>query len=202
VKEGNMSESEIGNQQEIPTEGELGWLTGIIEGEGSITMNVRQKTWKGWQGIGVDVGISICNKDAGIISKCMEIMHKLGVTPHVCEGHSAPIRATLKDGTEKVYHNTDRPLLQLQLSRMGSIKLILMTIEPYMIGDKKHRARLIIDFVDRRLARKGAHTKGGASWYDDYDWKIVEAFYKITKGKLPPQVEAILRDYTSNTQTA
>ncbi len=197
-----MSESEIGNQQEIPTDGELGWLAGVIEGEGSITMNVRHKTWKGWQGIGVDLGISICNKDAGIIEKCTRILHKLGTTPHVCEGHSAPIKAMLKDGTEKVYHNPQRPLLQLQLSRMGSIKLVLTTIEPFMGGDKKHRARLIIDFVDRRLARKGAHTKGGASWYDDYDWKIVTQFYKLTGGKLPPQVEELLRDYTLNPRKA
>ncbi len=197
-----MSESEIGNQQEIPTNCELAWFAGILEGEGSITMNVRHKSWKGWTGVGVDLGIVICNKDAAIIAKCTEILKKLGTTPHLCEGHSAPITATLKDGTERTYHNTDRPILQLQLSRMGSIQLVLRTIEQYMVGDKRHRALLIIDFVERRLARKGEHTKGGASWYDSYDWKIVEQFYKLTGGKLRPEVEAILRDYTQNTPTA
>lgn len=193
-----MSESKIGDQQEIPTEGELGWFAGVLEGEGSITMNVRHKSWKGWTGIGVDLGLIICNKDAGIIRKCDEILRKLGASPHLCEGKSAPITATLKDGTVKTYHNPETPVLQLQLSRMGSIKLVLSAIEPFMAGNKKHRARLVIDFVTRRLNRKGEHTKQGVSWYDDYDWKIVRRFYELSGGRFKPEIEELLRDYTPN----
>ena len=38
-----IEDDTMGNQQEILTQSEIGYLAGIIDGEGSIAMNVRKK---------------------------------------------------------------------------------------------------------------------------------------------------------------
>src|SRR5271154_4542172 len=74
------------NQHGTPTEAKLAWLTGIIEGEGSITLNVRRKEWKGWKGIGVDLQIQIVNTDGFIIEECAKILRQIiGTEPRIME---------------------------------------------------------------------------------------------------------------------
>lgn len=189
-----MKDVTIDNQQEILKLNELGWLAGILEGEGSISLNVRRKKWKGWEGIGVDMNISIGNTDAAIIKECDRIFRKMGASPHICETRKNSITSTLKNGEVKKYLNPEKTMLQLQISKMGAIKMVLEFIEPFMIGDKKIRAQLMMEFIARRLIRKGGHTKKGASWYDGYDWNLVRQFYEITGGKLLPEVREILND--------
>jgi hypothetical protein len=72
---------------------------------------------------------------------------------------------------------------------------------PYMIGEKKARARIALQFIERRISHKGQRTKDGSSWYEGYDWKLVADFYKISGGKLPDKVVGLVRDYMQSTAT-
>ena len=89
----------IGNQHVTPTTSQLGWFAGILEGEGSITLNVRRKEWKGWKGIGIDLQIQIVNTDGLIIEECAKILEGIiGSPPRIMErGAIAP--RTTSDGT-------------------------------------------------------------------------------------------------------
>lgn len=186
------------NQQEMPNQAELGWLAGIIDGDGCISMNVRRKNWKGWNGIGVDMNVYVVNTDGGIIEKTVGILRKLGIEPHLFENKTVPLYK--KDGGS--YHNPEKTIISVNVTRMADIIRILTSIQPYLGGEKKHRASLIAQFIERRISRQTNRSKGGATWYDGYDWEIVDKFYAITGGKLLPEVRQLLNDQTQSRQDA
>ena len=194
-----MKDNTMGNQHGTPTEAQLGWFTGILEGEGSLTLNVRKKSWNGWNGIGIDLQLQIVNTDGYIIEECASIIEGIiGSPPRIMERGIIPDRMTT-DGT--IWRQNKRMLI-VGLSKMAHIKTVVDKIMPYMVGEKKARARIISKFIERRMIHKGEHTKGGQSWYDGYDWSLVKDFYSISGGKLPDQVEGIVRDYTQSTANA
>lgn len=179
------------NQQGTLTDAEAGWLAGIIDGEGSITLNVRRKSWKGWNGVGVDLQIMLVNTDAGIIHKAVSLVEKLiGSPPHLFEQKTRDLYR--QDGS--AYRNAGKSLLHMSIAKMSHIKAIIEAIEPHLAGEKKARAALVHRFIVRRMARKGEHTKDGPSWYDGYDWQIVREFYELKGGKLLPEVQGLLNE--------
>lgn len=180
------------NQQGTYTQAELGWLTGILEGEGSLTMNVRKKSWRGWQGVGVDMTLTIANCDGLIIEKARSILVRItGVEPKIYE---APTSTLYKqDGS--TYQNPSKRMLYCSVGRMAHILTVLQILEPHFAGEKAARARLIMQYIERRLSRKGEHTKDGAAWMDSDDWKLVGEFYKIKKRPIPPEVIGLLNEH-------
>lgn len=194
-----MNDDTIGNQQEI-LDTDIAWLAGIIDGEGSICMNVRQKHWNGWNGIGVDLHIGIVNTDGGIIHKFVSVLRKLGIEAHLHESEQNPIY----NANGRKYQNHSKTIVQAGISKMRDILNVLTRIQPYLAGEKSKRALLIMQFIERRIERQTKRSKGGATWYDGYDWDIVKKFYDITGGRLLPEVKKILNDYTQlqNQQTA
>ena len=179
------------NQQGTLTEGEIGWLAGIIEGEGSITMNVRKKTWKGWSGIGVDLTVCVSNTDALILEKVADLLRRIsGHEPYINEFKKSPVYKA--DGT--VYMNPKTSILNISVGKMGAILSVLSAIEPHMAGEKSARARLMMDFIRRRMERKTENTKTGVAAYDKYDWRTVGEFYKLKDKPIPPEVLGLLNE--------
>lgn len=192
---GEIAMDTMDNQHGTPTATQLAWFAGILEGEGSITLNVRRKEWKGWKGIGIDLQIQIVNTDGYIVEECADILQGLiGTAPRLVERGRIPDRTTT-DGT---VWRQNRAMMMVGVAKMAHIKIVLEATMPYMIGEKKARARLVLKFIERRQAAKGPQTKHGASWYDGYDWSIVRDFYQISGGKLPVEVEGLVRDYTQD----
>ncbi len=181
----------MGNQQESITEADKGWLAGIIDGEGSICMNVRRKKWNGWNGIGIDLTVNIANTDSGIIHKAKHLLNALGVEPHIFEKRGSSITHE-----NKVEYSSAKTILHVNISKMAHIKTFLETVIHYLAGEKRTRAGLVLEFIDRRMNYKGERTKSGPSWYTAYDWSLVKKFYDITQSKLLPEVSAFLNDHT------
>lgn len=187
------------NQQGTLTDADIGWIAGLMDGEGSITMNVRRKSWKGWNGIGVDVSLYFTNTDARIVRKVVELLERLiGSRPYVYEGQTKELYRA--DGTS--YHNAAKSLLQVHIGKMSHIETVLAAIEPHLAGEKRDRSVLIREFIRRRREHKGVHTKGGASWYNGYDWAIVGRFYQLSGGKLLPEVQGLLNEHEQDRQLA
>jgi hypothetical protein len=182
----------MGNQQETITQAEIGWLAGIIEGEGSITMNARKKQWKGWNGFGVDMQVYAVNTDAGIIQKTVAILRKLGIEPYIYESKTVPIPHKRKDGT----YSSEKTIMSVNVNKMAHILKVLNLIIPHIAGEKRNRAELIVDFITRRIERKGQHTQKGSSWMDDEDWEIVKDFYVLKGRELNPELKRFLNDHT------
>ena len=181
----------VGNQHGTPNLAELGWLAGILEGEGSISLVVRKKSWNGWQGVGVDLNVSFVNTDGFIIEKVVSLLRQIiGSEPHV-QGH-APSRIHKADGT--YYQNVGKTVLYVGVSKMAKIKMLLEALIPHMVGEKSARARLMIDFITRRQGKNGERTKTGASWYGPFDWALVKQFYDLKGKPLPPEVRGLVND--------
>lgn len=182
---------EMGNQQGTVTEGEIGWLAGIIEGEGSITMNVRKKSWKGWEGVGVDLTVCVANTDGGVIEKTNSILERLiGAQPRIVETVKSPVYK--KDGT--AYVNLNKTVMQVHVNKMVHILTVLKAIEPHMGGEKRARARLAMKFVERRIAKKTGESVQQIAKFDRYDWDTVREFYKLKNKPIPPEVIGLLNE--------
>ena len=75
----------MGNQQ--ATDAELGWLAGIIDGEGWLGVSLETEHWyregKNTRQQSIKVEIKVVNCDPEIVVKTAQIMQKLGVNPYI-----------------------------------------------------------------------------------------------------------------------
>lgn len=156
----------MGNQQ--VTAAELGWLAGIIDGEGYLGLQLYQdKRMDRKCGLNIDPCLHISNTDEEIVLKSRDIVRKLGVNPY--------IRASkLKNRKKDQY--------KIQVKHMSKMKKILEATYPYLTGNKKKRAKLILEFIDLRKSAtwvwKRPNNKsgqGGASKpYSEREWQIYD----------------------------
>ena len=185
-------EKEKDNQQQTPTEGEIGWLAGIIEGEGTISLSC----WIRKQGTKPKIGteIKIYNTDAGIIKKCADILERLDVGFHVSEREQKPMRTT--EGSK--YGGVD-PMLAVSIKTLPEAYKLGKILQPYMFGDKASRLDLMLQYLARRLKRISDNGGNFRNCLLDYnDCKIVVDFYrKFVKkpGHNRKLVEGLLNDY-------
>lgn len=92
----------MGNPQ--VTDFELGWLSGIIDGEGCFTMSKGSKgAW--------NVGFKLVNTSATLIEKFAEVLTKLGIKYHIYNafrsGNQRPAKRLEVNGPEKLKHMLD-----------------------------------------------------------------------------------------------
>ena len=167
------------NQQEIWSQSEIGWLAGILDGDGSIAMNVRPKNTN--SKIGVDLKVAITNSDGNIVKRVTDLYDKAGYTYHI------------SDSTKTRKGNT---LVHVVLGRMNHILNFLSTITPHLAGEKSGRAQLMSKFIKRRIERNTHRSKHGFVDYDLNDWYCVKRFYEFMGKSIPQQLKDILRDYT------
>ena len=166
------------NQQATPAE--IGYLAAMLEGEGTISLNVRKKRATKRNGTqGVDISLNIANTDPAIVQKCAAIIRSFGIEPYIhCYER--------KGGWKDCWH--------VVISRISSAAKLLPVLIPHLAGHKKHKAELVLSFLERRLSRTTARArKSGPVWYDEEDWNIVRKIYEHDGKDLSLKVP---RDYT------
>lgn len=139
------------NQQ--ATQVELAWLAGMLEGDG--TLNLRL-AWCGrkMKRRYVQTPIEFTNTDKAIIEHCVMICKKLGVNLHVKH-------TTQLNGPE---HKRKVVSTARSHSMAGAMK-ILPALLPFLVGEKKERARLVLSFVgSRKQQLESGHRSG---WHND-----------------------------------
>lgn len=145
-----MTDNAMGNQQ--ATQAEIGWLAGIIDGEGHIGIS-RQGTKKG---DAIKMDLQIVNTDYGLIQKVLVVIEKLGVNPHIRERtHNKATWATNWVVT---------------VGKMAHVKRILDATKEHLTGLKREKAELMLALIESRM------TKTRSDRYDDYERSIVENF--------------------------
>lgn len=177
----------MGNQQETPTPEELAWFAGFFEGEGSLTLYARKQKWKGWSGLSVDLNMTLVNTDGSLIERCVDTLRKLGIEPKIFERAARP-PVVCPDG---ITRHQRKSQLVVNIGKMATIKRVLMAIDPYFVGEKRARARLILQFVERRMSRGQRHGHRGQG-YDGRDWQIIREFYEISGAVIRPEVHKLL----------
>lgn len=191
------------NQQATPTEPEIAWLAGILEGEGTLTM-APQHTGKTGDDryLKIAVCINIYNTDAGIIGKAVEVIEKMGINPHLKEREQKPLQMVGRPG----YLNKDS-LFTVRIRKLREGLTFLEALRPWLFGDKAKRADLILKFIRRRLSVvEGAGHKGQQGGfrpsYDAEDWRTMKEFLALggrsTKHEL---VERVLNEYEQRVAT-
>ncbi len=142
------------NQQVRPFE--LGWLAGIIEGEGTIGLYYRHdhKVYT--------PTVSVTNTDYAIIERTAEIIKaaKVGV---LVQGHKMtvlnPKWADRKDVIVAGHKRTSK---------------LLPLLIPYMVGVKKYKAMAVAAFSLSRLAQPGGGRRRGGVPYSPRERRLVE----------------------------
>jgi hypothetical protein len=196
----------MGNQQATPTEGEIAWLGGIIEGEGTLSLAPTRTGGTGRNGQQyhkIVVMVRLYNSDAGIILKALEIMEKIGINPHLSEREQKPLQLVGREA-----YRSQNSMITLHIGLMEPARRLLRTIQPWLFGEKSKRAEIMLRFLDRRLTMieaKGAKASSGGpqgGWkvpYDEEDWKLCSEFLGLTRSTKKEFVAGVLNEYEQRT---
>ena len=180
------------NQQATPTEAEIAWLAGILEGEGSLTLAPQPTGPKGSGYLKIAFHVMIYNTDGGIIRKVVEIMGRLGIDPHIKERAQKPLQMEGRPG----YLNRDTMFI-VRIRTLDDIVKFLTPLRPWLFGDKGARADLILQFVSKRINKiRGTYRKGPTTPYDAEDWQTVKQFLELGgRSTKMPVVERVLNEH-------
>jgi len=147
--------------------------------------------------------VRLYNSDAGIILKALEIMEKIGVSPHICEREQKPLQLAGREA-----YRSQNSMITLHIGLMAPAQLLLQTIRPWLFGEKAKRADIMLRFLDRRLqmiedrgARKSSSGPQGG-WkipYDEEDWKLCSEFLGLTRSTKKEFVAGVLNEYEQRT---
>jgi len=134
----------MGNQQ--ATQIELGWLAGIIDGEGYLGLSVSKKLRIERPSKSVTPGMHIVNTDEQIILKAQTIMDKLGIVTYVRASDHSKYN---NDGKVRKY---DKIIFTIQVHRYINMIKLLESIGEQLTGNKKKRGKLVLEYCKSRSA--------------------------------------------------
>lgn len=165
------------NQQAIPSEAELGWFAGIIDGEGWIGLQKRlQRHWVTYKPT-----LRITNTDANIIEKAQDIWLKLGVNGHLYDNEQCP---SVPNG---------KTIMYIQVQKQELLKKTLEAIIPYLSG-KKARAVMLLRFLTNTVDREEAYQMIRAAnkkGVGESSEAICEASQNVSEDMVHPNNESI-----------
>lgn len=157
---------------------EIGYLAGIIDGEGYIALSLHLSSNKQKRQYKVLVPrIGLSNTDPGIIKKCKDILDKLDLKYHI----ASKIEPSGKESFTITVHRFQ------QLIEYCDVLI------PALAGIKKAKAELVRDFCSARVLRKGQE-------YSKEEIDIFREFLEINKDHKGPKtrINEFLNDYMQN----
>lgn len=164
-------------QERLPLN--IGYLLGLIDGEGSYQLTVdygsKRKRYFTPQ-------TSIFNSDPKIISRCVEILKELDITFHVWT-------PKLKKG-----HS---PVTRIVIHGIKRNKKFLDIITKYDHA-KLERAKILLEFVNRRLSIPKTALYNGTETYSELEYELKNRLSVMNKEH--NSRGRILRDYTLETE--
>lgn len=122
---------------------DIGWLAGIIDGEGSLAHYYSRR--KGQSKLGVPYkespvfGVYIINTDMEIMSYAKGIYEKLGLFAQINE------KSASKKQREGSFAYS-KPCYELVVRRRKDVEELLKLVTPYLRGYKKAKAQAMLDF--------------------------------------------------------
>lgn len=169
----------MGNQQER-FDIDLAWLTGIIEGEGWVSLIFYKSNQKnGTYTPALKGNIGVVNCDFKIMNKVKSILELLNIK--IRYNHRKSF--TGSDGSSR------KEKVEISVENRSSLRKLCETIHPYMIGDKKQRVECILEFLSIRESKPKSGIK---SKYGKEEFTLYKKMYSY-KGKSRSK---ILNDYT------
>lgn len=109
---------------------ELAWLAGIVDGEGSVLL---------YKNGGHYVSkVAVTNSDRAILVKVESLLDKLSIL-----------------WTENWAGEVNKPCFHITLTRQEEQKALLGHIIPYLVGEKKQKALVVVDWIKNHKRSDG-----------------------------------------------
>jgi hypothetical protein len=163
----------MGNQQERS----LAWLAGILDGEGSISVQVYNLP----DGrVRLTPFISIVNSDAGIIAECRRVIEEAGSTPRICK---KPMSTGAIAGV--------LACVNLRVDGMEPVKVLLEAVAPYLKSSKRRNAEKVLEYLVSRAERGITRNAKGHIRRAEYSRAEIELISSIRSHKRAKSSEAI-----------
>lgn len=163
----------MGNQQERS----LAWLAGILDGEGSISVQVYNLP----DGrVRLTPFVSIVNGDAGIIAECCRVITEIGSSPRVCK---KPISTGAVKGIIVCTN--------LRVDGQEPVKVLLEKVIPYLQSNKRKNAEVVLKYLESRAERGITRNKKGHIRRTKYSKAEIELISSIRSHKRAKSSEAI-----------
>lgn len=122
----------------ISREGDIGWLAGIIDGEGNLQATVQEKKCGATRRGYFEPKLRITNTDVRMIKKVSEIYVSEGLVFFYAMNHVSRYK-NRKD--------TWRDQLEITISSKGSMAKALRLVLPYLVNKQRY-AQLMLDAIE------------------------------------------------------
>ena len=150
-----------------PQERSLTWLAAVIECEGSVSCQVY--TLPDGR-VRITPFVSFVNSDDLLLKRVAELFDEIGVKWRNCK-HSTP---------------TVKPVSTYRVDGVKPVKLLLSTLLPYMVGEKRKYAENVLEFIRSREERLLIRNEKGCikrSPYTKREIDLVTEFRTHTRAK-------------------
>lgn len=174
------------DQQGTSNTGNIAWLAGIIEGEGTLVLSAWTRNTRKDKNPKIGLQVKVYNTDGGIIRKSIQIIDSLGIKFYLSEREQKPM---VKPGGEGHYSSPDSMMI-LTISRLQSVHDFLEIIRPWMFGNKAARADIMLRYLKNRFNK--FETGGGGprnTPYGEDDFALVREFASLGRTPQRARVE-------------
>jgi hypothetical protein len=182
------------NQQQTVSDFEIGWMAGIIEGEGSIVLQIHKRKGRSQQ-LRVTPRIIVTNSDVNLIDKYIDILKRLNVGRYV--RHTKPNNRRASDLFKAQGKNPKfKDMTWVYVEGFKRMHRILPLIVPCMYGEKKVRASLLLKFIVRRIENSKSFGKAINRSYDQGDVDLMIEFLELTNSPNKNKLAGMLNEHT------
>ena len=155
------------------------WLAGIIDGEGSLalfTNKVKDGSTK------IKPVLNFVNTDMAIINKALSILEEAECTPYI---------------VKRVHKNTKhKDCVEVKATSTIQIEKWLLLVLPYLFGNKRAKAEILLRFVKRRMSRRAELKRNDLATYTEEDWQDFNEFRSSTTTRETSIEDDIVSSYT------
>jgi len=174
------------NQQEI---GLVGWLAGIIDGEGTVSLTISHRASRS-QTIRTNPKVVIANTDAGIIDRCVKALDVVGVGAYQRLDRPAP--GMVCGVSVKKF----KPVTIIEINGFKRVRTLLNAVRPFLAGEKASRSDLLLRFIEGRIGYAQASKSAQNLRYRQQDVDNALAFLRVTRSKQIDHIAKILNEHT------
>jgi len=165
----------MGNQQERS----LAWLAGILDGEGSVSVQVY--TLPDGR-VRLTPFVSIVNSDVGILTGCREVLAEIGVVYRDCK----------KPNTIGEF-NGSLLCQNIRIDGQKPVQKLIRAVVPYLRSVKRRNAETILQYLDSRAERWLDRDEKGRIRRVGYSRAEIELIASVRSHKRAKSSEAICR---------
>lgn len=163
------------------TDFEVGWLAGLIDGDGTISVYVRQPSPHHKSRAGAIIPhITITNCNPDLVECLHDLLNRIGVGHHIVWRKAE--RHYPSEGGHPIKRRED--IAHISMHGMKRVEKALDVVGNFLIG-KKPQALLVREFIRYRKDPKTSAiptARAIMTPYGDYEWELVEKIRSCQKG--------------------